>query len=194
MSDTRIASAADVPWDDVAAVFGTRGDPAGCWCQWWKLANAEFRAASRAELCDALHTQARSSATSPGVLAYRDDVPVGWCAVEPRPRYVRIRRSTVLGRSLADQDLDDAGVWSVVCFVVPRAHRGQGLMRALLAGAVELARSGGARSVEGYPVVVGERRMASADLYHGTLGAFEDAGFAVVGRPSPTRAVVRLDL
>ena len=52
----RTVSVAEVPWDDVRAVFGTRGDPARCWCQWFKMPQAEWSAASS----DALSTSCAS--------------------------------------------------------------------------------------------------------------------------------------
>ncbi|GAB2458340.1 GNAT family N-acetyltransferase [Xylanimonas ulmi] len=190
----QVLPAHEAPWDDVVTVFGTRGDAAHCWCQWWKLSSAEYRAASDAERCEALRVQASSSATSPGVLAYRDGVPVGWCGVEPRPRLGRVARSRTLAATLAGQDLADDGVWAVSCFVVPREHRGTGITRALLGGAVEVARAGGAHVVEAYPVDTQGRRVASASLFHGPLSLFADAGFEVVAWQRPGRPVVRLRL
>ena len=38
----RVEPVSDVPWDDVRVVFGTRGDPATCWCQYFKVTNREF--------------------------------------------------------------------------------------------------------------------------------------------------------
>ena len=178
-------------WEDVVAVFEGPGDPGRCWCQWF------FRGAS-AERADAepnraaLRTQLDSG--PPGVLGYLDGVPVGWCAVAPRPGYTRLTRSPLL-RELPDPPLDDPSVWSVTCFVVRRPARRRGLSSALLSGAVDLARSDGAALVEGYPVDPGVRRPAgAAELYHGVLSVFLRAGFAEVARPQPARPVVRLAL
>jgi hypothetical protein len=67
--------------------------------------------------------------------------------------------------------------------------------RALLGAAVAFAGERGAVAVEGYPVDTDAGPPASAaELYHGTLAMFGDAGFAEVRRPTPRRAVVRLDL
>jgi hypothetical protein len=43
-------------------------------------------------------------------------------------------------------------IWSIVCFFVPRRHRGDGLVRQLITGAVEHAKKHGATIVEAYPV------------------------------------------
>jgi GNAT superfamily N-acetyltransferase len=139
-----------------------------------------------------LRDQLRSG--SPGVLGYLDGVPSGWCAVAPRPGYTRVTRSPLL-RDLPGPGLDDPSVWSVTCFVVRRPARRRGLSSALLAGAVELARNGGAAVVEGYPVDPAVRRAAgAAELYHGVLSVFLGAGFTEVARPQPARPVVRLPL
>jgi GNAT superfamily N-acetyltransferase len=45
--------------------------------------------------------------------------------------------------------LDDAPVWSVVCFFVDRRVRRQGITLGLLQAAVEYARSHGAAVIEG---------------------------------------------
>ena len=90
---------AEAPWDDVRTVFGTRGDPATCWCQFFKVDAAawkakDHRAAFEQALCEQVD-QARALAgsnartTGPGVLAYLGSEaegwePVGWAAVEPR--------------------------------------------------------------------------------------------------------------
>ena len=90
-ADVRVRPASAQLWDDVATVFGTRGDPARCWCQWfrmrndgWKVATtASNRAALRAQL-DAAADRRSGDSPPPGVLAYADDEPVGWCAIAPR--------------------------------------------------------------------------------------------------------------
>lgn len=179
-------------WDDLVAVFEGPGDPGRCWCQWF------FRGAS----ADRAHADDNRSALQrqvhdgppPGVLGYVDGVPTGWCAVAPRPSYTRLTRSALL-RGLPAGVLADASVWSVTCFVVRRGARRQGLAGPLLAGAVERARSGGATTVEGYPIDLAVRSSTnSAELYHGPLSVFLRAGFLEAARPTPDRPVVRLAL
>ncbi|MCV2487871.1 GNAT family N-acetyltransferase [Geodermatophilus sp. YIM 151500] len=174
-------------WADVVAVFAGPGDPGRCWCQWFLRGAVADRAHADANRA-ALRTQL--DAGSPGVLGYLDGVPSGWCAVAPRPGYTRLTRSPLLTE---DSGLADPAVWSVTCFVVRRPARRQGLSAELLAGAVDLARRGGAAVVEGYPVDPAVRRPASAaELYHGVLPVFLRAGFTEVARPQPARPVVRL--
>jgi len=55
-SALRIVPVTDAPWDDVRTVFGTRGDPARCWCQWFKVDAAAWKTGDVAgferALCD----------------------------------------------------------------------------------------------------------------------------------------------
>ncbi|TFD74620.1 N-acetyltransferase [Cryobacterium sp. Sr8] len=193
-TDVRVVSAADVSWDDVRTVFGTRGDPAGCWCQYFKLPNAEFESATKEDCSGMLRQQVSANDPAPGVIAYLGDEPVGWCAVEPRPNYPRLRRAKVVTEG-SRQDPEDASVWAVTCFVVRVGFRKRGVGGALLRGAVDQARALGARVVEGYPVDTAERVGApSAELYHGTVSLFVKAGFELVSRPTRDRVVVELVL
>ncbi len=177
-------------WDDVVAIMGSKGDAAHCWCQFFRQPNAEYRACSDQARRDALRTQL-DDPVAPGVLAYDAALePVGWCGIAPRRGYARIDRSEV-GRATADE----AGLWSVVCFVVRVGHRRQGTSGQLLAAAVRHARGNGAVAVEAYPVdVTAMPRATSADLHHGALSTFLRAGFREVARPKPARPTVRLDL
>jgi GNAT superfamily N-acetyltransferase len=102
---------------------------------------------------------------------------VGWVSLGPREDFARLAFSKILA------PLDDKAVWSLVCFVVGRRSRGQGIAVALLDGAIDYARAHGATTLEGYPVdLAGGERIPSANAYHGTLGMFERAGFKVVAR------------
>ena len=191
-NDVTVRLVTEVPWTDVLAVFGSRGDPARCWCQYFKVSNAEWNTDPAEKRRSMLHDQVtRDAATPTGVIAYVDGDPVGWSAVEPRPRYSRLATTRVVAAG-SDEAPDDASVWAVTCFVVRVGLRRRGVSNALLAGAVDLARSHGARVIEGYPVDPTATKASSADLYHGALSVFERAGFEVVSRPFPGRAVVRL--
>ncbi len=168
---------------DLEALFGPRGACAGCWCMWWKLPRAAWVRGKGEGNRQAMRRQVRAGVV-PGLLAYDDRGPVGWCAVEPRAAYPRLAGS----RTLAP--VDDAPVWSVTCFFVARRARRTGVTGALLAAAAEHARAHGARILEGYPV---DPRGATADawLYTGLASTFARAGFDEAARRSPTRPVMR---
>jgi ribosomal protein S18 acetylase RimI-like enzyme len=186
----RVVPADDAHWPDVDTVLGHRGDSAQCWCQWFKLSRSQYTETSAAARKARLREQV-ASAPAPGVLAYLGDEPVGWCAVEPRSQYPVLARSRI---ARAAGETDDRGRWAVTCFVVRMEFRGRGVARALLRGAVEHARENGARVVDGYPVDPTVRpSLSSAEKYHGTVTLFAWAGFAIIARPSPTRAIMRVE-
>ncbi|THG33254.1 GNAT family N-acetyltransferase [Naasia lichenicola] len=191
----RVVPVVDAPWDDVRTVFGTRGDPSSCWCQFFKVDAANWKAGDRTSfersLCDQVDEARAAKGAGPGLLAYSDDEPAGWVAIEPRAAYRRI----VTKPAVADVDpsvgADDT--WVVSCFVVRVGQRRKGIASTLLAGAVEHARANGARVIEAFPVEAGAG-VTSAELYHGPLSVFEAAGFEVLARPRERRAFVRLTL
>jgi GNAT superfamily N-acetyltransferase len=188
-SAVRTVPAADAPWDDVRLVFQTRGEPARCWCQFFKITGAEWRAGSSADRQARLSEQVRDG--SPGLVAYLDGEPVGWCAVEPRPHYSGLLRSRMVTGG-STEDPSDETVWAVTCFVVRTDYRRRGVAAALVRAAVDYARSRGASVIEGYPIDPAEREATTSVLYHGTVSLFEGAGFEIGSRPSRGRAVMRL--
>ena len=109
-SRLRIVPANEASWEDLQAVFGTRGAAAVCWCQRYKLAPKEaFKSFPAEERAHRLRTQTEcghpKSATTSGLVAYLDGEPVGWCAVEPRSAYVRLGSTPWAGR--AENKTDD---------------------------------------------------------------------------------------
>jgi GNAT superfamily N-acetyltransferase len=191
-----VVPANEASFDDLQTVFGTRGPASWCQCQRYKLRPREsFAAFPVEERADRLRRQTESghpeSGTTSGLLAYLDNDPVGWCAVAPRPAYiglVRVSRVPWQGRS---EDRADAGVWAVTCFVSRAGFRNRGISRALARAAVDLARNRGARAIEGYPMTTGSAILE--ELHVGSEQTFADAGFTEVARPTPRRAVFRID-
>jgi len=126
-----------------------------------------------------------------GILASMSGEPVGWCACGPRSRYA----AAAAGRSNVLQGLeraDDEAVWLLPCLFVRSESRGQGVTVALIRAAVDLARRQGALAIEGWPTAGSDRRPA--DGFLGRESVFAALGFGLVGRPSPRRAIMRLEL
>jgi GNAT superfamily N-acetyltransferase len=175
-------------WSDLLELFGDRGAYSGCWCMFFRRTSAEFeegcrnKGAGNRAAFEALVDRRRS----PGLLAYLDGRPVGWCSVAPRNEFGRVERSPVT-KPIDEQEK----VWAIVCFYLDRHHRRSGVASALLEAAVAHAAAKGAKVVEGYPIDVKGARKPSAELYHGTASMFADAGFEEVARRSPTRPLMR---
>jgi GNAT superfamily N-acetyltransferase len=175
-------------WDDLVTVFDRPGDPKGCWCMFYRVPSRDFerlwgqgaRAAFREVVADG---------PPPGLLAYRDGIPVGWVAVAPRDAYPRVLNSRVL------RPTDDApACWAIVCFYVVRGERRGGVAAALLEAAVDFAAGHGAAAVEGYPKDTAGARKHANEMFVGSLSMFQEAGFQEVGRRSPQRPIMRREL
>ncbi len=178
-------------WDDMQALFGPRGACGGCWCMYWRLPTADFKRVP-GDVNRQLMQGVIEGGEAPGLLAYlpavppdQKPMPAGWVSIGPRAIFPRLATSRVL------KPVDEAPVWSVVCFFVARQQRRQGLTLALLKAAVDYAVSQGAKIVEGYPTDPKHSRTADAFIYTGVLSTFLQAGFVEVARNSETRPIMR---
>ncbi len=179
-------------WPDVVALLGGNGDR-GCWCQAWRGADTTFGRGEPGRNRLLLRSQVEAGDFAPGLIAYLDDEPVGWCGLGPRAAMPRLVRSRTIPA------VDDLPVWSIGCFNIRVGYRRRGVARALLEGAVAYAREMGAPAVEAYPIDPEGRRIDVSFGFVGFTPMFEEAGFRRVlitsahsaGRP---RWLMRLDL
>jgi GNAT superfamily N-acetyltransferase len=178
-------------FDDVATMLGPkRADANVCWCLTYRIPSKEnlaLRGPERRVKAAALMEQGPI-----GVLAYDGEEVVGWAAVAPRG-------DTTFERNRKIPHVDDLDVWSVWCIRVRPGHRGRGISHALLAGAVDFARSRGAPAIEGYPVDNNGRKVDLTMAYVGTRALFEKAGFRKAADTTSVingfpRVIMRLDL
>jgi hypothetical protein len=171
-------------WDDFERLFGPQGAYSGCWCMYWRVARSRFTAQAGEGNRRAM-AQIVAAGEVPGILAYHAGEPVAWCSVAPRESFASLERSRVLKR------LDDAPVWSIVCFFLGKEQRRRDRVVDLIRGAVEYARSRGARIVEAYPTAPRGRRLAAVSSYQGVPSAFARAGFVECARPSEAKVIMR---
>src|SRR3954462_1368157 len=121
-------------YDDFFEVVGVKKPGgSGCWCMAFRDTGVpkDGRAQYMRDEC--------SREPGPGVLAYVDGEPAGWCSIAPRSSYRRLMNSRTI------PFLDERDAWVAVFFVVRPPFRHQGLMNVLLEGAVEHARAHGAQ-------------------------------------------------
>ncbi len=168
-------------FEDVLAVFGERGVASKCCCIYWRRPDGriEDEAANRQQLLELT-----LAGPPPGLVGYIGDEPVGWVSLGARDDFPALNRSNTL------RPIDETPVWSVNCFVTRVGYRRQGIADAMLAGAIEYARSCNASVLEAYPWD-GSTKSA-VNLYTGTLGMFSE--WAEVTRRRPHRPIVRLEL
>jgi GNAT superfamily N-acetyltransferase len=192
MAGLTIIPANEASWEDLQAVFGTRGEPSHCWCQRYRMLPGESWASVGApELARRLREQAACGGRTTGLVAYLDGGPVGWCAVAPRPDHPRLLRNSRVPWEGRTEDRDDEGVWAVTCFVTRKGFRHRGVAGALARAAVDHARRSGARALEAYPST--RKDVLPSELHVGTEAMFAAAGFDEIGRPTLRRAVMRID-
>jgi GNAT superfamily N-acetyltransferase len=163
-------------WDDVVSLFTRPGPRAGmpitsgCWCQFWLTRGKENRTGWGDGHRAAFEREVRSGST-PGLLAYVEGEPVGWCRVGPREAFARLEASRTLAR------VDETPIWSVVCFYVHPSSKRHGVASALLEAAVTFAAGRGAPALEAYAARANE---VNIDAYTGYLSMFLTAGFEPV--------------
>lgn len=194
----RLVPANEAPWEDIQAIFGSRGSAPYCQCQRYKLAPREafskFPAEERERrLREQTNLGDSSAGRTTGIVAYLDDQPVGWCAVEPRTAYpglLRVYRTPWEGR---DEDKTDPSVWAVTCVFVRAGYRKRGIAYALAEGAVGHARDRGARALEAYPMRTEAGEITWDEIHVGAQSIFAAAGMREVSRPGIRRAVMRID-
>ncbi len=173
-------------WADFEHLFGPRGACGGCWRMFWKLRGKAFDE-NTGEPTRQMQKSYVESGAVPGLLAFEDDEPVGWIAIEPRSAYPKLAHSRVL------KPVDDENVWSVTCFFVAKQARRQGLTVKLLKAAVDYVRGQGGRIVEGYPVDA-KKDMPAPFVHTGIAAAFQKAGFVEAARRSEKRPIMRYSI
>lgn len=185
--DLRMEPLSPERWDDLERLFGPQGAYSGCWCMWWRLRRSEFERNGNAGNKKALRSLVRQRVV-PGLLAYDRSEPVAWCSVAPREEFGSLNRSRVL------KPIDDALVWSLVCFFVKRSHRGRGALEQLIGGAAEWARRHGGSILEVYPSRPRGDRLGPLSSFMGVPEVFRRLGFVEVARPSKAKLVMRRQL
>ena len=182
-------------FEDFADVINKNRRPTHCWCLSHRLqpkqitelggSGPDARERAMRRLCEREHP--------PGVVTYRDGVPVGWCSIAPRAEIPRLVDSKLI------RPVDDVPVWSIICVVVRSGYRRQGVTEQMLEGAVRYAAEQGAPAVEAHPVDTEGGRMDLTMAFVGTRAMFEKARFRVVGTTDAVasgrpRLVMRRDL
>ncbi len=177
----------------LAALFEAAGS--SCYCRYWHFAGdknawlercalapgenrAELEAALAASDPGADRVRGRSSPEARGLVALDRDEVVGWLKVAPAPVVAKLYDQR-LYRGLPCFAGDRTGVFTIGCVLVHPAHRRRGVARALVAGAVRIAPSWGARALEAFPRRPREA-VADEELWTGPASVYAAAGFVEV--------------
>lgn len=172
-------------WQDFERLFGQHGAYGGCWCMWWRLSRKEFEKNQGDGNRQAMKAVVDSN-TCPGILAYMNHTPVGWCSVAPREQYHSLNRSPVLKR------IDQQEVWSIVCFYIAKEVRRKGLTRQLIQAAIGYVKDMGGSIVEAYPTDPrGRNNLAPTSSFMGLPNVYKAVGFKISKRASKAKLIMR---
>jgi len=174
----------NVRWKDFEKLFGEKGACAGCWCMYWRLKQSVLDSQKGNGNKRAMKNII-GSGKIPGIIAYSEGEPIGWCSVAPREEFSKLDNSRIL------KPVDEKSVWSVVCFFIDKDHRNKGLSVALLNAAKKYVKSCGGKILEGYPIEPKKDKMPDAFAWTGISAGFQSAGFKEVARRSETRPIMR---
>ena len=154
---------------------------------WWRLPRVDFLR-NRGEQNRKALKKIVDSGKVPGIIAYVDPEPIGWCAVGPRDEYPALERSRLLKK------VDDRPVWSVVCFFVAKRFRHKGITLKLLQSAIRYVEEKGGGIVEGYPKDTAGKPAPDPFVFTGVVSSFQQAGFLEISRRSETRPIMRYQI
>ncbi len=159
----------------------TDNSPYRCYCQVYQMtkeqANAAFDKADGSDIARVSRKVAEQQIDSGilrGYLAFADGVAIGWCNANDKANFP-IESCTGERFYVPAKKREKA----VVCFEIAPEYRGKGVATALLQRVIDDARAEGYATVEGFPVVRGERYEWDST---GPLRLYEKAGFVEVAR------------
>ncbi len=159
-------------WDAFAElVERNNGIFGGCWCIGYHPECGQKGISHRAVKEDRVRTDRAHAA----LVLDADGAAQGWCQYGSPEELSGIKhKREYLKDAPASPD------WRITCFYVDKRHRGQGIARAALEGALDqIARAGGGL-VEAIPEVTTGRKAHGHFLFSATVELFEQCGFTRV--------------
>lgn len=144
----------------------------GCWCMGYhpepSRTSAQLNRAMKQD-------RVRADQAHAALVLDEDGVARGWCQYGSPAELPGIKH-----RRAYEKEPPPPADWRITCFFVDKTHRGQGVARAALAGALDqIAQLGGGR-VEAISEVTAGREAQGRFLFSATVELFEDHGFSRV--------------
>ena len=170
-------------WPDFAAlVEANNGVWGGCWCMWYhSKAESEEPPEVKRELKRCRVAEGRTHAS----LVYEGEACVGWCQYGPPAELPRIHNSRAYNKAELE-----AADWRITCFFVGKGHRGKGVGRTALTGAIAQIGARGGGRVEAFPENTEGRKVSAGFLFNGTLAMFAREGFETAAQIGKHKWVV----
>jgi GNAT superfamily N-acetyltransferase len=145
----------------------------GCWCVGFHPESAQRGISRRAVKEDRVRTGRAHAA----LVLDADGSAQGWCQYGSPDELPAIKH-----RREYEKDTPPRPDWRITCFYVDKKHRGQGVARAGLEGALEQIAGLGGGLVEAISEVTAGREAPGRFLFSATVELFEQYGFTR-GRP-----------
>jgi ribosomal protein S18 acetylase RimI-like enzyme len=140
----------------------------GCWCMGY---HQDYRQAGTSHRAVKEH-RVRTGHAHAALVFDSDGTAQGWCQYGSPEELPGIKH-----RRAYDKDAPPRPDWRITCFYVDRKHRGQGVARAALEGALDqIARAGGGL-VEAISESTAGREAPGRFLFSATVELFEQFGF-----------------
>ena len=144
----------------------------GCWCMAY---HPEPSRTSSAHNRAAKERRVQEGRAHAALVIDQDGSAQGWCQYGSHAELPGIKH-----RREYDKDPPPAPDWRITCVFVDKRHRGQGIARAALEGALgQIAQLGGGR-VEAISEVTAGREAQGRFLFSATVELFEQNGFTRV--------------
>jgi GNAT superfamily N-acetyltransferase len=141
----------------------------GCWCLGFHPERGQRGPVRRTLKEDRVRTGGAHAA----LVFDEDGVAQGWCQYGDPGELPGIKH-----RRAYDKDAPPRPDWRITCFFVDKKHRGRGVARTALAGALDLIAEAGGGLVEAVSEVTAGRDAPGRFLFTGTVELFEEFGFA----------------
>ena len=143
----------------------------GCWCIGYHPERFEPGISHRA----AKEARVRDGRAHAALVFDDSGAAQGWCQYGSPGELPAIKH-----RREYDKDAPAYPDWRITCVYVDPKHRGQGIARAALAGALDQIAAAGGGLVEAISEVTADRAAQGRFLFSATVELFEDHGFARV--------------
>ncbi len=159
-------------WDAFAElVERNNGIFGGCWCIGYhpecRQKGLDHRTAKKERV--------RTGNAHAALVFDEDGLAQGWCQYGSPEELSAIKH-----RREYEKDAPPSPDWRITCFWVDTKHRGQGIARAALEGALDQIADLGGGLVEAIPEVTAGREAPGRFLFSATVELFEEYGFTRV--------------
>jgi ribosomal protein S18 acetylase RimI-like enzyme len=156
-------------WDAFAElVERNNGIFGGCWCLGYHPERGQKGSGRRAVKEDRVRTGRAHAA----LVLDEDGAAQGWCQYGSPEELPGIKHKREY-----DKNAPPPPDWRITCFYVDKKHRGQGIARAALEGALSQIAQAGGGLVEAISEVTTGREAPGHFLFSATVELFEQCGF-----------------